>query len=343
MLSLKMSIVFATDCTGIDAPLHCIKSILEGQDVDVQYLFASEIHPKLRHFLKTITPTPGIIFNNIKDRSHNEQYSNIDLYVAGFPCQSFSTLGKRQGLQSNQGSIFWNILDFLQKAQPKIFVLENVSKLLTHQKGQTFQVIMKHLQALSCYHVEYKVMSPLDIGFPHARSRVFIVGTHTVKLNSLAVWPKLDRVDVSLESLLLTKEEAYALQPSSCRPLCATARKNMTKLEETSDMSKLFLVDLAPSLAFAIKPKIGQSPCLKRYNQMFFVSTQKRYITYRESLRLQGFDDSLFENIKCRPRRGELSFTDVHECAGNSMCIPLLRTILDPLLTLLLENVANKK
>jgi hypothetical protein len=121
MLSLKMSIVFATDCTGIDAPLHCIKSILEGQDVDVQYLFASEIHPKLRHFLKTITPTPGIIFNNIKDRSHNEQYSNIDLYVAGFPCQSFSSLGKRQATKDPYSGTSWTSY---KKLSPKYLCLK---------------------------------------------------------------------------------------------------------------------------------------------------------------------------------------------------------------------------
>jgi DNA (cytosine-5)-methyltransferase 1 len=333
-----MPLVFATDCTGIDAPLHCVKSIMKKDYAEVRYLFASEINPKLRSVLQTVTPHPEIIFDNIRDRLRNEEYGCVDLYIAGFPCQSFSTLGKREGLLSDQGSIFWDILDFLQKAQPKIFVLENVSKLLTHRKGQTFQTIMNQLNALSFYHVEYKILSPLDIGFPQSRSRMFIVGTHMTKLASLAVWPELDRLDVSLQSLLLTREEAYALQPSSCRPLCATARRNITALDESTDMDQDMIVDLSPSLRFALKPRVGRCPCLKRYNQMFYITTQKRYITYRECLRLQGFDDSIFQNVVYKAKRGELSHADVHAYAGNSMCIPLLRTILAPLLKLLLCN-----
>lgn len=329
-----MPLVFATDCTGIDAPLHCIKSILKN-DEQIRYAFASDINPRVRSFLKTMNPVPEIIYDNISVRCNNENFQDVDLYVAGFPCQSFSTLGKRQGLSSPEGCVFWKILDFLQKAQPKVFLLENVKQLLAHNKGETFRIIMQHLQSMPFYHIDYKILSPIDIKFPQRRPRVFILGTHAVKFGQPVTWPRLAPVDCSLESLLLTKEQAQNLQPSCCRPLACLPQKNLECIANAGiDLNKTWIVDLSPSLAFSIKPKVGECPCLKRNNQMFYISTQKRYITYRETLRLQGFDDSIFENVAFQ--RGELCRSDIHAFAGNSMCIPLIRTILEPVLAGLL-------
>jgi site-specific DNA-cytosine methylase len=332
-------LTFATDCTGIDAPLHCLKGITCEE---IRYLFASDISAKVRSFLGTVRPKPETIFADIHDRIDNSKYHGVDLYIAGFPCQSFSTLGKRKGLGSVHGAVFWRILAFLKEAEPRVFVLENVGKLLTHERGATFATIMGQLQRLRCYHVTFRTMCPLDVGFPQSRPRVFIVGTHTAKTRGGFAWPELDDTRrVLLESLLLTRRDAVALQPSCARPLCATATRNMQVLRQTVDLERLFVVDLGTSLAFACKPKPGCCPCLKRYNQMFYISTQRRYLTFRECLRLQGFSDEVFESTIFKTDRStsnRLSLTDIHQLAGNTMCIPILRVILQSVLQLILKT-----
>jgi len=90
-----MALAFATGCTcaGLDAPLCCLKGIVDRK---IECVFASDIDPKVRSFLNTSTPRPQTIFADINDRIDNSEYQGIDLYVAGFPCQTFSSLGKRK-------------------------------------------------------------------------------------------------------------------------------------------------------------------------------------------------------------------------------------------------------
>ena len=325
-MCIMKALTFATDCTGLDAPLYCLKGIVDRK---IEYVFASDIDPKVRSFLGRSTPRPQTVFADINDRTDNQKYRGIDLYVAGFPCQTFSTLGKRKGLESVNGSVFWRILDFLREAQPRVFVLENVGKLTTHAKGETFALILRQLRRIGCYDITYRKISPVDIGFPQSRTRVFIIGTHRKKTHGCHAWPEVGRsAPVLLDSLLMRREEAFALQPSCCRPLCATAAQNLNALRR---IDRLFMVDLATSCAFASKnPRIGCCPCLKRYNQMFYISTQRRYITFRECLRLQGFGDEIFAS-----KSDIFSVTDMHQLAGNSMCVPVLRVVFRSVLRLL--------
>ena len=120
-----------------------------------------------------------------------------------------------KGLASVNGSVFWRILRFLQEAQPRAFVLQNVGKLMTHDKGETFALILRQLRRLGHYDLTYRRISPLDVGFPQSRSRVFIVGIHTGKTRGRFTWPETGSIaPILLESLLMQRAEAIALQPS---------------------------------------------------------------------------------------------------------------------------------
>lgn len=73
-------------------------------------------------------------------------YSEIDILTGGFPCQTFSSAGKRAGFQDPRGTLFYEIVHILEvkkkQYKPIPFVLlENVKGLLTHDKGNTFRTI----------------------------------------------------------------------------------------------------------------------------------------------------------------------------------------------------------
>ncbi|HEY1599601.1 MAG TPA: DNA cytosine methyltransferase [Pirellulales bacterium] len=115
-----------------------------------------------------------------------ESICSHDVLTAGFPCQPFSSAGKKQGIKDPRGTLFSVVVEALRRFQPDIFVLENVRRLLTMEKGVHFATILSSLAELN-YGIEWRLLNAADFGLPQNRQRVFIVG---VKLKK-----RLTRID----------------------------------------------------------------------------------------------------------------------------------------------------
>lgn len=100
---------------------------------------------------------------------------NFDLLVGGFPCQAFSIAGKRKGFEDTRGTLFFDIARILRSKKPRLFVLENVKGLLSHDSGNTFKTIIATLAKLG-YDIQWQVLNSKNFGVPQNRERVFIVG-----------------------------------------------------------------------------------------------------------------------------------------------------------------------
>lgn len=102
---------------------------------------------------------------------------NFDILCGGFPCQPFSSIGKRQGFEHpTQGTLFFHIQKILKKHKPKAFILENVPGLITHRGGQTLQTIKDVLRDELSYTMDFKVLNSADFGVPQYRKRLYIIG-----------------------------------------------------------------------------------------------------------------------------------------------------------------------
>lgn len=99
----------------------------------------------------------------------------IDLLCGGFPCQAFSIAGKRGGFEDTRGTLFYDISRICEQIRPKIVFLENVRGLLSHNKGLTFETIIRILGNLG-YSIQWQVCNSRYFGVPQNRERVFIVG-----------------------------------------------------------------------------------------------------------------------------------------------------------------------
>jgi DNA (cytosine-5)-methyltransferase 1 len=115
--------------------------------------------------------------NNYGDATkiNENELPEFDCLVGGFPCQPFSVSGKRGGFEDTRGTLFFDIVRILRAKRPKVFVLENVKGLLSHDGGRTFGVIIKTLDELR-YDVQWQVLNCKHHGTPQDRNRVFIVG-----------------------------------------------------------------------------------------------------------------------------------------------------------------------
>lgn len=104
-----------------------------------------------------------------------QEIPDHDLLCAGFPCQAFSIAGKRQGFEDTRGTLFYEIARVAKQKQPRYLLLENVKGLLSHDKGQTFNTILRTLDELG-YDIEWQVLNSKNHGVPQNRERVFIIG-----------------------------------------------------------------------------------------------------------------------------------------------------------------------
>lgn len=113
-----------------------------------------------------------------------DEIPDHDVLLAGFPCQPFSiagvskknSLGRQHGfLDETQGTLFFDVARIIKAKRPAAFLLENVKNLTSHDKGRTFEVILKTLTEELGYTIWYKVIDAQHF-VPQHRERIVIVG-----------------------------------------------------------------------------------------------------------------------------------------------------------------------
>ncbi len=121
------------------------------------------------------TVKEGSFFQDAKLLDGTEYRNKIDLFVGGSPCQSFSVMGKRKGLEEARGTLFYEYARLVKEIQPKVFIYENVTGMLNHDGGRTWKIISEIFDSLE-YKWTYWILNAKDFGLPHNRRRIFVVG-----------------------------------------------------------------------------------------------------------------------------------------------------------------------
>jgi len=146
------------------------------------------------------------------------QVPDHEILTAGFPCQPFSKAGEQLGFaHTQQGQLFFKVIDILEAKRPLGFILENVPNLLRHQSGNTLSIIEARLRDLG-YEIAVKKLSPHQFGIPQVRERAYIVGSR----GGLAdfSWPTPQPVDTDIRQVLDTPlGDARAIPPQTLRAI----------------------------------------------------------------------------------------------------------------------------
>ena len=115
---------------------------------------------------------------------------DFDLMIAGFPCQSFSVIGQRKGMDDHRGQIIYGLIKIMNAKNLPYFILENVKGLVNHEGGKTLKVILEELDKAG-YRVYHRVLNSLDYGVPQMRERIYFVGIRKDLVNGNNFeWPK---------------------------------------------------------------------------------------------------------------------------------------------------------
>jgi DNA (cytosine-5)-methyltransferase 1 len=99
----------------------------------------------------------------------------VDMMVGGPPCQDWSVIGERAGLDGRRSVLALDYLRILNDVRPRFWMLENVPGLLSCNSGADFQILLQKMDELR-YHVAWRVLDSMHFGLPQRRKRVYIVG-----------------------------------------------------------------------------------------------------------------------------------------------------------------------
>jgi DNA (cytosine-5)-methyltransferase 1 len=243
-----------------------------------------------------------------------------DILLAGFPCQPFSIIGKRQGFTDTRGTLFFEIERILQDKKPKAFLLENVKQFRTHDNGRTCQTVLDKLRELG-YHTHITVLNALDFGVAQKRERTIIVGFN--------------------EPLAFQFPEPYHYRP------------HLTDvLENDADVDKkLFASDMICKKRLARLNEQGKKPfypsmwhenkgghigihpfsCALRHNASYnyLLVNGNRRPSGREMLRFQGFPEMF---------RIPVDHTAIRAQCGNSVAVPVITAVAAEMMIALREH-----
>ena len=203
--------------------MSCGQIALNKLGIKYDNYFACEIDKYARQSYLAMHQAPGKFYNDITQRNH-KQVEQLDLYVAGFPCQAFSIAGQRKGFDDVRGTLFFDVAEFIRINQPKMFILENVKGLLSHDNGRTYQTITDILtngggtlnsqMSLDVfddglgYHCYAQVLNTKHYGIPQNRERIFIVGFKEFRDFS---FPKKEPLKLRLKDMLQDNPESKYL------------------------------------------------------------------------------------------------------------------------------------
>ncbi|MFT8438810.1 DNA cytosine methyltransferase [Oenococcus kitaharae] len=116
-----------------------------------------------------VTSDPKGVYNYIP------KGTEIDLLSGGYPCQAFSYAGKKLGMEDTRGTLFYHYAKIMEQVKPKMFLVENVRGLTTHDHGRTLKTMIQVFENLG-YKTTYQVLNAWDHGVAEKRERMVLVG-----------------------------------------------------------------------------------------------------------------------------------------------------------------------
>lgn len=313
-------IKIGTDCSGMEAPIQAMRNLM----LQYQHEFSCDFNPHVRATIAANFPHK-VMYNDVTTRD-NKKTPVVDVYVAGFPCQPFSSAGLQQGFSDSKGrgEIFFYVLDYIRTKKPKVFILENVSGLVRLEGGKYLQDILTELKSLGIYNIYHEILDTKNHGVPHSRRRWYCVGIETSSDDGNFSFPQaIPRASIEL---FLEKRDARlaatGMPPVSQGTATTNVKSALRQLvREGSDPTKeAFIVDCDSSPGRS-KHIHGVSPCITcSRGAGHWVTNRGRRLMKEEMMRLQGMD----------PTRFTVAVTDsqLGKQLGNTMSVNVFERLL---------------
>lgn len=284
----------------------------------------------------------------VKDEDWSKFNGTVELIAGGFPCQSFSIAGKREGfLNKTKGTLFFDVARAVKQVKPRFVFLENVKGLLNHDGGETFRTILNTFDELG-YDVEWRLYNSKDFGVPQNRERVYIIG-HLRGDSGREVFPFFGENGEVNQSVIkqignISNSKSFGGNPQNGRVYSDDGLSPTLNTMQGGGLEPKVMVKEATQKGYDIAT-VGDSININQPNSKtrrgrvgheiaHTLTTQQematltselriRRLTPKECWRLQAFPDELFD----KAQQAGLSDSQLYKQAGNSVTVNVIEYI----------------
>ena len=274
---------------------------------------------------------------------------DFDILTGGFPCQSFSMMGKQKGFTDPRGNTFYSITNILNvKNKTSFILLENVQRLRTHDNGETFKEILRSLKDCGFKYIYSDVFNTANFNLAQTRNRIFIFGSRKklpinfefsqqavlqsfININQkVSIISQKNIIDVLSKSVdekyyLSDKIKPTILANGSKKFLSKSEINQLTARPLTASMVKMHRAcqDNYYSDGF-ILAKEPKEYSKKEFSKEELVKHRIRKLTPKEAFALQGFGEDFHDKTK----NAGVSDHQMLKQAGNAVSVNTVYAIL---------------
>ena len=262
-------------------------------------------------------------FQDVKLLKGDEFRDKVDLFVGGSPCQSFSVMGKQGGLEEARGTLFYEYARLVEEIQPKVFIYENVTGMLRHDGGRTWEVISGIFDTLG-YSWKYWVLNATDFGLPQNRRRIFVVGFRKDCEDCFSIIsdPQKIKLDTDMSALLETYvDNKYYLPEKGFKRVIDPAQKKHVALNGTIARCQVACQQYNWFGDMRFEPSVPERLEIDSRVYKGYYEGQRgvaRCLTPRECLRLMGYSDD-FKIV--------VPDTHMYRQCGNSIAVNVMMEV----------------
>lgn len=267
---------------------------------------ANEFDKKIWETYKANHPDTRLIEGDIRNIKEDDFPDEIDGIIGGPPCQSWSEAGSLRGINDARGQLFFDYIRILKVKQPKFFLAENVSGMLSNRHSEAVKNIISMFEDCG-YSVTVNLVNAKNYGVAQERKRVFYIGFR----KDLGIDFEFPHGSTENDSDKLTLRDVIWDLKESAVPAGEKNKHNSEAINNneyfTGSYSPIFMsrnrVKSWDEQAFTVQAsgrqcqlhpqapkmvKVGKNDCrfVKGKEHLY------RRMTIREVARIQGFSDS---------------------------------------------------
>jgi DNA (cytosine-5)-methyltransferase 1 len=276
--------------------------------------------------------------SNIKNIKSLEDFV---LLTGGFPCQSFSMMGKKKGFDDHRGNVFYRIIDILKIKKPPFVLLENVKNLKTHNNGDTFKEVKASLYKIGYKYIYSDIFNSSNFNLAQNRNRIFIFAS-TIKLPTNFIFSQFEVMtafhsirkkksilhqETVIDVLNKTVDRKYYLSEKIKPTILANGSKGFLSNSEINQLTARPLTATMVKMHRACQDNYysdkfinSKNPLVyntARYSKDELASQSLRKITPEEAFNLQGFDKTFFK----KAIKAGLSDHQMYKQSGNAVSV----------------------
>lgn len=286
------------------------------QNAGVDIVFANDMDKNAVETYRSNYTHP-IVHSKIECVSEDD-VPDADMVLFGFPCTSFSIAGERKGFEDeNSGHLFFEALRIIRSKKPRVFFLENVKNLVSHDKGNTFKVITESLKKEG-YYFRYQVLNSMEYGnVPQNRERIYMVGFKNKEECDKFYFPDPIPLTKTIHDIIKPedqKEDKYYYENSKYYPMLKEA---MTNKDTVYQLRRIYVRENKKGVCPTLTANMGTGG----HNVPLVLDNFGiRKLTPRETLLLQGFP----EDFKIPEG---MANSHIYKQAGNSVTVTVIERI----------------